>query len=140
MLRKLLVVSIVAGLVACGGSGEGKPDSGLPDVGQKPDSGVIPGADAGVETDGGTEPEVAQFPDIFVDDFAADLSIADFGGATNALTVDDTEKHAGKASLKVAVPASGYTGGAFVIATPQDLSGYDALTFWAKASADGKTL
>ena len=72
---------------------------------------------------------------VFGDDFAAGVTFQDFGGATNALSVDTTEFQAGAASLKVEVPAAGYTGGAMKIEAAADLSGYDALTFWAKASA-----
>ena len=72
---------------------------------------------------------------VFTDDYAAGVSFANFGGADNAgLSIDTGEKHSGTASLKIAVTASGYTGGAMVSATPKDLSPYDAVTFWAKAS------
>jgi hypothetical protein len=70
---------------------------------------------------------------VFADDYAAGVTFAPFGGSTNDVAVDGTQAHAGNASLRVAVPAGGYTGGALVSAS-QDLSGYDALTFWAKAS------
>ncbi len=73
---------------------------------------------------------------VFDDDFGADISFADFGGATNAYMVDDTMAMAGTSSLRVEVPAAGYTGGAFAIATPQDLTMFNAVTFWARASAD----
>jgi len=52
-----------------------------------------------------------------------------------ALGQDTSEKHSGSASLKVSVPGPGsYAGGAVVASTPRDLSGFNALTFWAKAS------
>ena len=72
---------------------------------------------------------------VFTDDYASGLSFAPFGGSTNAVSVDTAEHHSGAAALKVVLPASNYTGGALVAATAQDLSSYDALTFWAKASA-----
>ena len=72
---------------------------------------------------------------VFDDNYGADVTFADFGGATNAVSIDTTEKQSGSASLKIEVPASGYTGGAFVLGAPGDLSAYDAVTFWAKASA-----
>ena len=71
---------------------------------------------------------------VFADDYAPDVSFADFGGATNAVTVDTTEHHSGTASLKVEVPATNYTGGALVASPARDLSGFNALTFWVKAS------
>ncbi|MCA9555605.1 MAG: Ig-like domain-containing protein, partial [Myxococcales bacterium] len=73
---------------------------------------------------------------VFGDDFAAGVSFQDFGGATNAVTVDTTEFHEGAASLRIEVPAAGYTGGALKLDAPANLSGYDAVSFWAKASAD----
>ncbi|MBL0277571.1 MAG: Ig-like domain-containing protein [Anaeromyxobacter sp.] len=71
---------------------------------------------------------------VFADDYAAGVAFAGFGGATNAVSVDAAEAHSGAASLRVLVPASGYTGGALVAAAPQDLSAYNAVTFWLKAS------
>jgi len=68
---------------------------------------------------------------VFSDDYAPGVSFAAFGGSTNSITIDNTQSHSGTSSLKIAV-TSGYTGGAMVIATPTDLSGYTALTFWAK--------
>lgn len=68
---------------------------------------------------------------VFSDDYAPGVSFAAFGGSTNSITIDNTQSHSGTSSLKIPV-TSGYTGGAMVIATPTDLSGYTALTFWAK--------
>ncbi len=75
----------------------------------------------------------ATFP-VFTDGYAKGVSFVAFGGSTNTLSVDPTEHHSGTAALKIAVPATGYTGGALNAATPQNLSLYNALTFWAKAS------
>ncbi|WP_411279674.1 hypothetical protein [Gemmatimonas sp.] len=49
----------------------------------------------------------------------------------------------GTATLKVIVPnpgdaSGGYAGGAFVAQVPRDLSSYNAVTFWAKASINAK--
>lgn len=74
--------------------------------------------------------------DVFTDDYAAGLGFADFDGATNALAIDQENAHSGTASLRIDVPAAGYTGGALVNGEPTDLTGYDAVTFWAKASAN----
>jgi hypothetical protein len=70
---------------------------------------------------------------VFTDDFAPTITVLDFGGATNAITVDKTTAHSGSASLKIAIPASGYTGASFKSAMPEDLSGFDSVTLWAKA-------
>lgn len=102
-----------------GGRSDAAPDGSLPDA---------------PKTDAPTGPIV-----VFDDDYRLGVTFADFGGSTNALSIDTSEKQAGTASLKIAVPASGYTGGAFVLPAPADLSSYDALTFWAKAS-EAKTL
>jgi hypothetical protein len=71
---------------------------------------------------------------VFADTYATGVSFVAFGGSDNLLTIDKTEHHAGTASLKIAVPASGYTGGALNAPAARNLSLYNALTFWAKAS------
>jgi hypothetical protein len=71
---------------------------------------------------------------VFTDDFAPGVTFAPFGGSTNDLAVDTLEHHSWSASLKVTVPASGYTGGTLKAAAPQNMSLYNAVTFWAKAS------
>ena len=76
----------------------------------------------------------AQAP-IFTDAYATGVTFAAFGGSVNAITIDSSVFQSGISSLKIAVPAAGYTGGAFVAATPQNLSAYNAVTFWVKASA-----
>ncbi len=82
------------------------------------------------------EPAASTESDVFLDAFAPGVGFQAFAGSqTDALSVDAAEKHSGTASLKVAVPApTAWAGGAFVAQIPRDLSGYDALTFWAKAS------
>jgi len=72
---------------------------------------------------------------IFDDNYATGVTFVGFGGSNNAVSIDNTVFKAGTASLKVVVPASGYTGGALVPAAPIDVSAYNAVTFWAKASA-----
>jgi hypothetical protein len=52
----------------------------------------------------------------------------------DAVTVDTEEKVIGSASLEVIIPVDGWSGGAFTTGLARDLSGYDALTFWARAS------
>ncbi|MBI1753875.1 MAG: Ig-like domain-containing protein [Acidobacteria bacterium] len=71
---------------------------------------------------------------VFTDDYAAGTTFVPFGGSVNDLAVDRLEHHSWSASLKVTVPAAGYTGGALKAASPQNMSPYNAVTFWAKAS------
>jgi hypothetical protein len=79
-------------------------------------------------------------PEVFIDGFSPGLIYAAFGGSkVTAFDVDNEVKYTGSASMKFAVPDAGdprgaYAGGGFFTATGRDLSGYDALTFWAKAS------
>lgn len=70
---------------------------------------------------------------IFGDDYGTDVSFSGFGGSNNSLSVDTTVAAAGAASLRVDVPAGGYTGGAFKALTPIDLSSFNAVTFRVKA-------
>ncbi len=74
------------------------------------------------------------FLPVFTDAYAKGLTFVPFGGANNNVVVDTTEHHAGAASLRVDVPATGYTGGAIKAPTTQNLSLYNAVTFWVKAS------
>jgi len=87
--------------------------------------------------------EPAAFPTdgvVLTDGFAAGMSFQGFSGSkSDALSIDPTTARRGTSSLKVLIPspgdpAGGYSGGAFVATVPRDLSGYNALTFWAKAS------
>ncbi len=89
------------------------------------------------------ELELATFPtdgDVYLDGFSGGLNYAAFGGSkVTAFDVDTEVKYQGTSSMKFAVPDAGdsegaYAGGAYYTATGRDLSGYDALTFWAKAS------
>jgi hypothetical protein len=78
--------------------------------------------------------------DVFIDGFSAGLQYAVFAGANpTAFDVDSKEKYAGPESMRFDVPNDGdpqgsYAGGAFFTTVGRDLTGYDALTFWAKAS------
>jgi hypothetical protein len=81
---------------------------------------------------------VAQSP-IFTEGYASGVTFAAFGGSVNNISEDATEAYSGSKSLKIVVPGGDYTGGAMVAATPQDLSTYNAVSFWVKASA-AKTL
>ena len=68
---------------------------------------------------------------IFADDYAPGITFTPFGGSVNTLSIDPTTFHSGTASLKIQV-TSGYTGGALMAAVGQNLSAYNAVTFWAK--------
>jgi len=79
-------------------------------------------------------------PEVFIDGFSAGLGYGAFGGSKyTAFQVDSQVKYAGTASMRFDVPNAGdpngdFAGGVFIDATGRDLSDYDALTFWAKAS------
>ena len=71
---------------------------------------------------------------IYGEAYGAGITFEAFGGSTNNITEDATVAHTGSKSLKIVMPATGYTGGAMKAATPQNLSTYNAVTFWVKAS------
>ncbi|MFO7575376.1 MAG: hypothetical protein R6W67_09495 [Bacteroidales bacterium] len=80
-------------------------------------------------------------PEVFIDGFSAGLNYAAFGGSVpTAFDVDnDITWNNSKASMKFEVPnendpRGAYAGGTYFTEAPRDLSGYNALTFWAKAS------
>lgn len=79
-------------------------------------------------------------PEVFIDGFSAGLNYGAFGGSkVTAFDVDTEVKYKGSASMKFAVPDAGdpqgaYAGGSYFTSVGRDLSGYDALTFWARAS------
>jgi uncharacterized protein YjdB len=75
---------------------------------------------------------------VFYDGNGTDVTFLGFGGAINNVTVDATETFNGRKVINFQVTGgSGYSGGAWVTSTPRDLSAYNALTFWAKASKAG---
>ena len=79
-------------------------------------------------------------PEVFIDGFSAGLNYAAFGGSdVTAFDVDTDIKYKGTSSMRISVPDFGdpkgaYAGGVYFTDTGRDLSGYEALTFWAKAS------
>jgi hypothetical protein len=79
-------------------------------------------------------------PDVFIDGFSTGLYYAAYGTSkVTAFSVDTKEKYSGMASMRFDVPDQGdpngsYVGGVFGTNPPRDLSGYNVLTFWAKAS------
>ncbi len=89
------------------------------------------------------ELEPAAYPtiaDVFIDGFSSGLNYVAFAGSfTRSFDVDREIKYSGESSMRFAVPDAGeplgqYAGGAFVTDVGRDLSGYTALTFWARAS------
>ncbi len=81
-------------------------------------------------------------PEVFINGFSPGLNYAAFGGSVpTAFDVDNqvTYNSISTTSMRFEVPDAGdprgaYAGGTFFTEVGRDLSGYDALTFWAKAS------
>lgn len=76
-------------------------------------------------------------PVVFEDVFGLNVEYEAFAGSDfEAISTDNVNRHSGTASLKISVPdaGAGWVGGAFTTDDLRDLTGYDALTFWAKAS------
>ncbi|MCB2230309.1 Ig-like domain-containing protein [bacterium] len=79
-------------------------------------------------------------PEVFLDVFGPDVDYQAFSNSKlDALTIDGVVKHEGSKSMRITVPSVGdpsgwFAGGAFVTGSPRNLSGYNALTFYAKAS------
>lgn len=87
------------------------------------------------------EASYSKNPEVFIDTFSAGLNFAAFGGTVpTAFQVDNEVTHNNSAaSMRIDVPnvndANGtYAGGSFYTTVGRDLSGYDALTFWAKST------
>lgn len=81
-------------------------------------------------------------PEVFIEGFSPGLNYAAFGGSVPTAFDVDTEvtyNNTSQTSMRFEVPDAGdprgaYAGGSYFTDVPRDLSGYDALTFWAKAS------
>jgi hypothetical protein len=79
-------------------------------------------------------------PIVFDDNYGSYATFQAFlGSKVDAVVIDTGEKYRGTASLEITVPppgdpSGGYAGGAFTTSFSRDLSGYDAVTFWAKSS------
>ncbi|WP_372974319.1 Ig-like domain-containing protein [Muriicola sp.] len=100
---------------------------------------------AGCEREVSDEVEFASFPqraEIFIDGFSGGLEYLPFSGSKlDAFSVDSDVKYSGDASMRFDVPnfgdpstSLGFAGAIFPDYGGRDLSGFDALTFWAKAS------
>ena len=86
-------------------------------------------------------PSFPELADVFIDDFASDLAYAAFGGSdVKAFQVDKKEAYGNsKASMRFDVPDANspqgsYAGGVFLSKTGRNLAGYNAVTFYIKAS------
>lgn len=95
------------------------------------------------ERDPSDEVELATFPktaEVFIDGFSGGLEYLPFNGSKlDAFAVDDATKYDGTAAMRIDVPNYGdpegaYAGAIFRDSNGRDLSDFDALTFWAKAS------
>jgi hypothetical protein len=80
-------------------------------------------------------------PVVFRDQFEGIDYQAFLGSKLDAVDIDTAERFRGEASMKITVPAPGdqsgtYAGGAITANISRDLSHYNALAFWAKASMD----
>lgn len=75
--------------------------------------------------------------EIFTDGFQGGLDYFPFGGSfAEAFSVETDVTYRGEASMRFDIPSFGvgYGGATFPSTAPRDLSNYDALTFWAKAT------
>jgi hypothetical protein len=85
-------------------------------------------------------------PVVFTDNFSPGMDYQAFlNSKVDAVQIDTQVKHGGTASLRVTVPGpddpSGwFAGGAFTTSMARNLTGYDAVTFWAKASKSSAIL
>ncbi len=79
---------------------------------------------------------------VFADGFSTGYTPASFdpkeGAVTSALGIDRTVAYSGGSSIRFDIPSksSGFAGGVVLADQPQDLSGANALVFWAKATRD----
>lgn len=86
------------------------------------------------------EPDYPTEPIVFDDGFVAGLNYAAFGDSkVTAFEVDEDVSYEGTASMRFDVPNEGdsdggYAGGVYYTTTGRNLSSYNALTFWVKAS------
>ncbi|MCX2719834.1 glycosyl hydrolase family 16 [Lentiprolixibacter aurantiacus] len=106
---------------------------------------IVVGVGCERDFDFGDDAQFAKFgnnPDIFIDGFSAGLEYLPFAGSKfDAFSVDTDVKYSGEASMRFDVPNAfdpgtslGFAGAIFPDYGGRDLTGYDALTFWAKAS------
>ncbi len=104
---------------------------------------IVVAALAGCGREAITDPAVAEDdPVVFDDNFGDAVDYQAFSGSQfDAVSLDYVDFYEGSASLKVNIPEPGsvngtYAGGAFTTWNVRDLSGYNALTFYAKSSVN----
>jgi hypothetical protein len=94
------------------------------------------------DDDGPIAPDLPDVPTegaVFLDDFAQGVDFQAFADSKfDAVQIDPSQPLRGSAALKVTVPGPGdasglFAGGAFTADAAWNLSGYDVLTFWARA-------
>lgn len=78
---------------------------------------------------------------VFIDNFIAADFQAFAGSKLDAVQIDNVVKYRGSSSLRITVPAAteasgNYAGGAFVATAARNLSGFNAITFYARASVN----
>jgi len=104
---------------------------------------LVMGVATGCDSSDTSTLELATFPkdgEVFLDGFSSGLNFAAFGGSkVDAINIDATVKYRGARSLKFIVPGANdpsgfYAGGAFYTTVGRDLTEFNALTFWARAS------
>jgi hypothetical protein len=92
-----------------------------------------------------TDDEEAEFPsdgEVFMDDFGSGVGFEAFANSYYAaLDIDNQESYQGTSSLVITVPEEDsdlgwFAGGTFTHDVGRDLTEFNALTFWAKASTD----
>ncbi len=97
---------------------------------------VISSCERDIDTDiPATSPQIA---DVFVDGFSSGIEFQAWGNVTN-LSTDTQTKYDGTTSLRIAVPEPGdflgsWAGGTFYTSSGRDLTQFNCLTFYAKAS------
>jgi hypothetical protein len=104
---------------------------------------LVVGLASGCERDTSTLAPARPLTDplVFQDNFGTGVTYEAFlGSKLDAIEIVTDEKTEGAASLKIIVPRSGDSGGGFAggacpTSPARDLSGYNAMTFWAAAAA-----
>lgn len=115
---------------AAGELPDGPIEAGGADAGITPDGSPLGEADASPAVDAATGAVLR----VFGDDYGDAVAYAPFGGSTGGPSIVGVSPHGGSTALQLDVPAAGYTGGAFRAASAVDLTGFTAVTFWARAS------
>lgn len=148
------VVCVNSPIDDCGADMGPLPDAGDPsdmgvgtDLSQPSDTGSGPDMGGPIDTDTGGPADMSSTADmaadlgtplqgfvIFDDVLAPDVTFSGFGQSNSTGSPSQVESFSGTTSLEFQVPATGFTGSAYVSNTAVDLSSYDALRFMVKAS------